>query len=306
MLISSIVSSNIYADIADNITIAAYVPPEANLTNKEAEAVTTMMNRLMTAYGCGGTGFDNRFIVVPSIRDARSEVVGIDSKAVVELDVDLLIGDGMNGTLFSSTSFTVKGVGENEERARIAALRKTPVRSRELQDFVNAGKARILSYYETQGPAIINAAKSLAQSHEYDQAITTLLAIPSTCSHYAEAQKLAGEYGLKYTNTQNDNAIRAAQQAWNADPTESGAAAAIEALSGVNNPTSAQKTEMNKLLKSMDSKFALRETREHQLRLNQEKNRHAERSAEISAVVSVAKAYAASRPKVVYHVRSWY
>ncbi|MDE7136135.1 MAG: hypothetical protein K2N91_05840 [Muribaculaceae bacterium] len=312
-----VVSPNIHADSTDNITISAYVPQEANLSDKEAEAVTTMLNRLMTTYGCAGGGFDNRFIVVPNIRDARSEVVGLDSKAVVELDVDLLIGDGVNGTLFSSTSFTVKGIGKNMEQARIAALRKAPARSREMQDFVNIGKQRIVNYYEQQGTAIINTAKSLAQSHEYDNAISTLFAIPSTCSHYAEAQKLAGEYGLKYINSQNDNAIRAAEQAWNANPTEQGAAAAIEALSSVSNPTPAQKAEMDKLMKNMDAKFSLRETREYQARLYEENNRHSERMSEISAdasvekarydaAASVAKAYVASRPSVVYHVHSWY
>ncbi len=314
---ASLFAPKMQADPTDNITIAAYVPQEANLTPKEAEAVTSMLNRLMTTYGCAGGGFDNRFIVVPNIRDARSEVVGLDSKAVVELDVDLIIGDGVNGTLFSTTSFTVKGIGKNMEQARIAALRKAPTRSREMQDFVNIGKERIVNYYEQQGPAIINTAKSLAQSHEYDSAITALFAIPSTCSHYAEAQKLAGEYGLKYYNGQNDNAIRAAEQAWNANPTEEGAAAAIEALSSVSNPTPAQKAEMDKLMKSMDTKFSLRETREYQARLAEEKNRHSERMSEISAdasvekarynaAASVAKAYAASRPSVVYHVHSWY
>lgn len=306
-----------FANTADEITIAAYVPEEANLSAKEAEAVTSMLNRLMTTYGCAGNGFDNRFIVVPSIKDARSEVVGLDSKAVVELDIDLLIGDGVNGTLFSSASFSVKGIGANMEKARIAALRKAPARSREMQEFINTGKERIVKYYEQQGPAIINTAKSLAQSHEYDKAISTLCAIPSTCSHYAEAQRLAGEFGLKYINNQNDSAISSAKQAWNANPTEEGAAAAIAALNGVNNPTAAQKSEIDKLLKSMDEKFSLRETREYQARLAAENNRHAERMSEISAdasvekarynaAASVAKAYVASQPRMVYHVHSWY
>ncbi len=339
LAIAALCTPKILADAADNITIAAYVPPEAKLSDKEAQAVTTMLNRLMTTYGCAGGGFDNRFIVVPNIRDARSEVVGIDSKAVVELDVDLMIGDGVNGTLFSSTSFTVKGIGKNKEQARIAALRKAPARSREMQEFVNIGKERILSYYEQQGPAIINTAKSLAQSHDYEGAITALFAIPSTCSYYAEAQRLAGEYGLKHANSENDSAIRAAQQAWNANPTEQGAADAIDALSSVSNPTAAQKAEIDKLMKSMDSKFSLRETREYQARLAEEKNRHEEEMSSISAnasvekarykanaavetarynaaasvatarynaAASVAQAYAASRPKLVYHVHSWY
>lgn len=317
MALMAILAPEIRADATDNITIAAYVPQEANLTAKEAEAVNTMLNRLMTTYGCAGGGFDNRFIVVPSIKDARSEVVGIDSKAVVELDVDLLVGDGVNGTLFASTSFTLKGVGPTMEKARIAALRKTPTRSRELQDFVEIAKKRIVAYYEQQGPAIINAAKALAQSHEYENAVSTLFAIPSTCSYYTEAQKLAGDYALKLHNSQNDNAISAAKQAWNANPTEVGAAAAIEALNGVSNPTSAQKAQIDALLKDMDSKFSLRETREYQARMTEEKNRHSERMSSISenasverarynAAASVAKAYIASRPRVVYHVHSWY
>lgn len=317
MAVVSVATPKIQADNTENITIAAYVPQEANLSAKEAETVTTMLNRLMTTYGCAGGGFDNRFIIVPNIRDARSEVVGLDSKAVVELDVDLFIGDGINGTLFSSISFSVKGIGKNMEQARIAALRKAPARSREMGDFVNIGKQRIANYYEQQAPAIINTAISLAQSHEYDSAISALFAIPSTCSHYAEAQKLAGEYGLKYFNGQNDNAIRAAEQAWNANPTEEGAAAAIDALSVVSNPTPAQKAEMDKLMKSIDAKFSLRETREYNARLAEEKNRHSEHMSEISAHVSiekarynaaasVAKAYVASRPRVVYHVHSWY
>lgn len=317
IVVSGVFSLKVNADTSDNITISAYVPQEANLSSKEAEAVTSMLNRLMATYGCAGSGFDNRFVVVPNIRDARSEVVGLDSKAVVELDVDLFIGDGMNGTLFSSTSFTVKGIGPNMEKARIAALRKAPARSREIQDFVNVGKSRIIAYYEQQGPAIINTAKSLAQSKEYENAISTLFAIPSTCSHYAEAQKLAGEYGLKLSNSQNDNAIRKAQSAWNANPTEAGAAAAVEALNDVKNPTPAQEASIKSLLKTMDAKFTLRETREYQARMTEEKNRHSERLSEISseasvekarynAAASVAKAYAASRPQMVYHVHSWY
>lgn len=317
MLICAMPTMKTQAATEDNITIAAYVPQEANLTAKEAEAVTSMLNRLMTAYGCAGAGFDNRFIVVPSIREARSEVVGLDSKAVVELDVDLFMGDGVNGTMFSSTSFTVKGIGKTMEQARIAALRKAPARNAQMQEFVNVGKERIVNYYEEQGPAIIKSAQAMAQRHEYDNAVSTLFAIPSMCSHYAQAQKLAGEYGLKYATAQNDDAIRKAQNAWAADSSEAGAAEAAEALNSISNPTAAQKAEMDRLRKAIDAKFTQRENREHQARMAAEKNRHSERMSQISAnastekaryaaAASIAKSYAASRPRVVYHVHSWY
>lgn len=315
--IASFSPSWVGATTTDNICISAYVPEEADMSQPETEAVTAMLNRLMTTYGCAGGGFDNRFIVVPSIREVRKEVVGIDSKIAVELDIYLFLGDGINGTLFSTTSFTVKGIGSSPEKARISALRKAPARSNEMQSFINLGKERIISYYEAQGPSMIKTAQTLAQSHDYENAISILFAIPSTCSHFEHARTLAGEYGLKCVNNQNDSAIRSARQAWSADPTETGAAAAMESLNKVTHPTSAQKAEIEELLKSIDAKFTLRETRVYQAQMKEADNRHEERMADISsdasveearyaAAVSIAKSYAASRPGAVYHIHSWY
>jgi hypothetical protein len=99
------------------------------------------------------------------------------------LDVNLYIGDGYEGTKFASTSLSVKGVGENVAKAYINAFKNINLNDSKLQAFVEKGKAKIISYYNTHCDVIIKQAQTLASTGRMDEAIYNLTAVPQACTN---------------------------------------------------------------------------------------------------------------------------
>jgi len=98
------------------------------------------------------------------------------------LDVTFYIGDGFEGKSFSSYTTTVKGVGENETKAYMAALRNIKTNDPGYQSFIEKGKTKIIDYYNAQCDNIIKEAKISAAMNQFDKAIWKLTSVPDICS----------------------------------------------------------------------------------------------------------------------------
>ena len=68
----------------------------------------------------------------------------------------------MEGIKFASFSATVKGVGENETKAYMSALKNLKTNDPNYQDFIEKAKNKIVEYYNSKCDFIIKEAKALA------------------------------------------------------------------------------------------------------------------------------------------------
>jgi hypothetical protein len=108
------------------------------------------------------------------------------------LDISFYIGDGIAGTKFSSTSLQVKGVGTNETKAYISALKRIRSTNPMLKNFINEGKSKIIEYYNSKCDFIIQDALSKSGMKKYDEGISSLLGVPEVCKEcYNKSQDVA-------------------------------------------------------------------------------------------------------------------
>lgn len=300
------------------IGITAYVPEDCGLPARVAQVLDNKLKQIVAAGGVSGSSFDNRFVLTANIRPLQTELTGgAPAKMVVTLDVSLFVGDGLTGTLFNSVSNEVKGIGENETQAYMSAIRKINPRSGQNLALVNEAKKRIVSYYEAQLPNIISQAQAAARNGNYDQAIAILGVVPSVCSGYAQVQTLIGDYGAHVLQANNQQIIDKAKGVWSSGENCSGADGVAAILSEVYDPTPQQQAQINTLYKSMENCLSAKATREYQAeqaRLKREDSmertrmQSAERveKARLNAAARTAEAYYKSRPRVTYHVHTWW
>ena len=167
----------------NRISLTAWVP--AGIENMPAKARKNLANKLtqvVTKNGLAGSPFNTRFIISANVSLASKDILpGPPPMHAYNMDVTLYIGDGFEGTVFSSTTISVKGVGTNEVKAYMAGLKQIKPGNPEIQAFVKQGKEKIIQYYKDNYNLIIKRAQSIADQNDYDQAIFMLSAIPSAC-----------------------------------------------------------------------------------------------------------------------------
>lgn len=288
------------------ICLNPYIPESEGLGEQSYSMLISKLQQIATIGGMSGAGFDNRFIITAHIQKIKSsQTETIPQKNTVHLNIGIYVGDGLDGILFSSYIFENKGVGNSEDQAMAYAIKNINAAQSQLQEAIALGKQRILDYYNKIADGIINTASASASAGNYDEAINMLFSIPMTNGKYETAQVLIAQYASKSLENKNMTLIRKAYSAWNTNQTEQGAADASEILEDVQAPSTKIQSEVTKLQKEITSRLKTESDREYQLRTKEQQNAHDKQMAAIKAAASVAKTYAASRPKVIYRHMWW-
>lgn len=221
---SSIVISPI---VADN---AAYPPQVADMVqNKLMQAVTK--------WGLGGICYDPRFVITANLVETTREATSsLPSMIALNLSPTLYIGDLMTGTMFSSLAMpAIKGVGQNETKAYVSAIKNIDLDNQSVANFIENGKYRIIEYYNTQVGFVLTRADALVKSDNYDQAIALLMSVPEVCKDaYQRALKKVEEIYRIKIDYQGAVLLNNAIQVWNADQSWGGAQMAADYLSQIN------------------------------------------------------------------------
>ncbi len=184
MLFGNISFAQSQADKDENrIMLTAWVPDQIeHMPVSARKNLANKLTQVVAENGLGGGGSNTRFIVTANITVATKDILpGPPPMHAMNLDVTLYIGDGFSGTVFSSTTIPVKGVGTNETKAYMAALKLIKPGNPQIQSFVKKGKEKIIQYYKDNCDIIIKQAQSLADQNEFEEAIFTLTSVPTAC-----------------------------------------------------------------------------------------------------------------------------
>ena len=288
------------------ISLNPYIPESEGLGQKATAMLQSKLLQIATVNGMSGAGFDNRFIITAHIQKLRSsQTQTFPQKNAVEVSIGIYVGDGLDGTLYSSYTCEAKGIGDSEDQAIASAIRKVVPTQEALQSAIIKGKEQILNYYDKMSGSILQTAKATAAAGRYDDAVNMLFAIPMNNKDFQTAQALIAQYGSTSLDNKNLEIVRQARSAWSANPTGDGASKASTILQKLDAPSAKVQAEAKNLQTEMASRLKAVSDREYQQELKQEQNEKEERLAAIKAAASVAKAYIASQPRVVYHYHWW-
>lgn len=294
----------------DRIVIAAYVPKQiVNMPEDARSILTNKLNQIVSSSGLGGSASSERFIMTANISLLTKDITPTAPPMhAYTIEVQLVIGDGVEGTKFASISKTMKGVGETETRAYISALKNLKTSDPSYQEFINQGKKKIIDYYNAKCDFIIKEAQTLDAKQDYQQAIYKLTSVPQVCKDcFDKCQALVGPIYKKYIEFQCKKYMNEANTIWATNQDYSGAERASEILNKIDPNSSCYKDvvilndKIAKRIKEIDK-------REWTFMLKQQQDQVDIDKATIKAVRDVGVAYGQNQPDVVYEtvIYSWW
>lgn len=302
-------SSDDYA----RISLCAYVPEQIEPISPIVKAaLENRLSQIATKYGIGDNGLNKRFILVPRITVTDKSITSTAPPMhVMVMDIVFYIGDGVEAKLFSSFSISSKGVGENETKAYMAALKNIKTDNPKFEAFINDGKTKIIEYYNAQCDFILKDAEMLSSEMEYDEALTRLTAIPQVCSLcYVKSANLIKIIYQKKIDNQCKKLFNEASSIWSSKQDEEGAKEAVRLLTQIE-PLSSCFSASNNLMEQIRQDIRQRikelDDREWAYKVQQQQNTADLNKEIIRAASRVAVAQAKSKPtKVIVYNRFWY
>lgn len=264
-LSGALYSQNIHrsADDAQRIALHTYVPEQIEgLTPGARNNLENRLSQIATLNGMGGNAIDARFIITANVVVLSKDITATAPPMhAYTLLVNVYIGDGIEGTLFSSTSIELKGADRNETKAYNQALRNLNPRDGRFKNMVETGKQRILEYYNSQCDFIISEAQAMESSGNYEGAIAKLMSVPEVAKEcYVLCMDLVEPIYKEYINKQCKSNLLKATNAWNAGRNSSAAREAGRYLAEINpnadcfNDAIKLNNEISERIKEIDSR----------------------------------------------------
>lgn len=131
-------SAAAYIHAQERLTVSVAVPDGISSEN----AVTTLTSNLKQALVLNDAAADNsRFVLQTKIAELSKDVTSTAPPMfVTELEISLFITDTASGDILSQTSFTVKGIDDNEQASCMDAVKKVKARDPKLRALINQAK----------------------------------------------------------------------------------------------------------------------------------------------------------------------
>lgn len=196
--------------------------------------IENKLTQLLTANGLASVDPNSQFVITVFAVPQNKEVLATAPVQYIEtMEMTFYVADVMNNTVFSSTSQTVRGIGNSDTKAYMDAVHKINIKSPEMARFVEQGKEKIIAYYDHEAARILTAVRTQIKMKQFDQAIFMAMSIPAQCQAYDEAQQLMIEAYQAYIDQECMENLAQAKAAWSSQQNAEGAADAGRFLSAI-------------------------------------------------------------------------
>lgn len=294
---------------AGKLALNAYVPPQVESIPPAArENLKNKLNQIVMQNGMSGSAINPRFIITANITVQSKDLTATaPPMTALGLDVTLFIGDGIDGSKFATTTISVKGVGTNETKAYMDALKNIKPADPAIQAFVQTGKTKIVEYYNSRCDVILKQAQSLAAQNQFENAMYLLISVPEEAKGcYDRAMIAAAPMYKKYMDKQCREKLLEAKTSWAASQSWDGAISAAEVLSTIDPDATCYKeamalnSEIAKRMKEVDNREWTLVMKTHDDSVSLEK-------AAINAYRDIGVAFGNGQPKAVsYNINGWW
>lgn len=287
------------------IAATPYVAENSGVPPAASKVLETKLTNLITSAGMKASP-NQRFILTAHVVTLTEDVTPTaPPQYAYTLGVNLYFGDGMNGNLYASADFEVKGVGTSKDKAYLMALKNLSPRDPNLKVMLKKGEQKAIEYYLSQGPSIIKEAQMLANNQDYDQALYVLDQIPAACPDlYNQANEVKMNIYQKQLSEEGAVAIAEARSIWNAGQDRAAADRAGRILATIN-PQSPAYKEAQTLSAQIAARVKSLDDREWNFKLQQQKDETDVKKQMLSAARDVAMEQAKNQPKTIYKIYWW-
>lgn len=287
------------------IALATYIPAQESMPEHASNMLTNKLNQIISTNGIANSSYNSRFIITANANVMTKDLLATaPPMTALTLDVTLYIGDGIDGKKFASKSLTVKGVGTNEAKAYIDAMKSINQNDTGIQFFVSNAKNKIIDYYNTTCNQLIKEVQMLEKQNLYEEAIFKLTSVPVECTDcYNKTMAVIPALYKKTINRNCTVKLAEANNLWNANQNYDTAVSVGEILNSID-PSSACFNEV----KAFSNKVGKRviEIDKREWSLNYEKEVGMQKDL-IKAYRDVGVSYGNGQPKnVTYNVVGWW
>lgn len=232
---AALISATMFAAETEFLPISVYAADNSENFPEGAKAmIENKLTQLLTRNGIAGLDYMGQFVLTVTTTPLDKDIIaGPPMKISEKMEMNLYIVDSYAKTIFSSTSFTVRGLGETENKCYLNAISRMPLQTPQIAQFIQEGKEKIIGYYDHEGEALIKKAQYLAKQKKYDEALFWVALIPQQSKHYDAALAAGQAIYQQYINNECNVNLAAARQAWAAHQNANGAEAAGEFLAKI-------------------------------------------------------------------------
>lgn len=179
------------------------------------KTLTNKLRSYVARNGFSGMNRSPRFMLFPTlILHEREYTPTAPTMIIQKMELSLYIADYHDQKTFAVETIDIQGVGKTREKAIRDAFKNINY-SPTLQNFLNNGKQRILTYYNDQCDFIKKEVEMLAETHRYETAFKILLQIPQASKEcYDEAMKMIPDYYKQLDKRRCYQNLQKATVAW--------------------------------------------------------------------------------------------
>lgn len=296
---------------SQGIPVAAIVDNRSVNVEHTAKLLQAKLNSALT-YADVHSENERGLYLVGELVPTGEDVVDTGMKKIQIREYNLLlrIEQPLLDMMFGSMEIPLKGSGATNAKAAIDAIRKFSPTSSGIQSFIVGATHKADNYFVDNIDNIIDRAKMLAKSGDYDAGLALLWACPNISSIHSKVYSAMEQLYLSKQNKECADLITNAQTAYSLKRYEEAAALINEVDS-----ESVCAEEATALAKQIGSEIRQTELREQQRedkereRQYQSMERERERDYKlerrrISAIENVATAYIKNR-RNIYHYYVW-
>ena len=281
------------------IALKALQPAGQNVPEEARSLLESKMQKLILSQGMAENNVSDRFVMTAKVTVLQKDVTPTTpAKISQKLEITFFVVDAIDKVMFSSSSLTVAGIGDNETKAFFQAFQHINTNNPQLQSFVNVAKQRIADYYTQKCEIILKEAAVLENNQEYDAAIAKLVAVPKCCAAcYAKSSDAAIAVYNKKINTEGKQLIQQAKSAWIVSQDSTGAANAFTFLTQIN-PQASCTTEAETLWTEINTQLKKQHAEELKFKKQQYTDEIRLREMNIKASERIGVAYGENQPRV--------
>lgn len=296
---------------ANNNDGISYYPVIAGLEIPESSRQSLMakMEQIITKNGYGTKDHADRFVMLAKCNVLEKDVAPTTPPRIAQtVEITFTLGDAVENKTFASTSVELKGIGTNESKAWQTSFNQLKADNASIAELFRQANAKIEEYYSTNCQRIIDEARTLAATGEYEQALANLMSVPDICCECRRrAQAEAVSIYNRMTESKGAELLAKAKNAWSISQDSDGAKKALDYINSIPIESSSY-AGAEELIDSISHKLSLDNERKWQLMLKKyednlqlqrshELHNHQEQIASIAAAKSVAEKWAENQPQ---------
>jgi hypothetical protein len=293
-------NAQVKLDDFGRIILNTYLPDNSSIPAEAKKALETKLNQITTNNGMGGSAVNPRFIITAVLNVGTKDIIpGPPQMIAQNIDVTFFVGDAITNTVFSNTVLSIKGVGTNENKSIIDAIKNINPKNKDISNFLEEGKNKIISYYTTQCDFIIKDAETLAKQEKFDEAIYKLALVPEVCKEcYFKTLELVGNLFQQKIDADCKAKLANAKLLWSGQQNQNKAEEVIEILSKVDLNANCF-NDVSNFAKQISNKLKADEKAKVEFALKKYNDKIALKKQQINAYREIAVEYAKNQPKTI-------